>query len=222
MLSSPNFLRDIRPPMDSRPKISERHRKELLRFLLQKTAPVRIGIKPGELLRVRHCYSQENKEGFRYCLYRNDVYEILGLEFIELLCERDSSLVLFYDRETLSNTLARPESATFLKSCGYILPSDADALLLQLQRRFAASGGLCHEVGVFIGYPVKDVFGFMNSLKSTPGHNTPWRIFGDAAESLRLASAYRHAEEIAHSALDATASIQSFIQLCAGLRLAKT
>lgn len=154
--------------MDSRPKISERHRKELLRFLLQKTAPVRIGIKPGELLRVR------------------------------------------------------PESATFLKSCGYILPSDADALLLQPQRRFAASGGLCHEVGVFIGYPVKDVFGFMNSLKSTPGHNTPWRIFGDAAESLRLASAYRHAEEIAHSALDATASIRGFIQLCAGLRLAKT
>lgn len=207
--------------MDIKPKISEIHRKELLRFLLQKTAPVRIGIKPGELLRVRHCYSQENEEGLRYCLYRNDVYEILGLDFIELLREDDSSLVLFYDRETLSRTLSRPESASFLESCGYSLPYDADALLLQLQRRFAACGSLCHEVGVFIGYPVKDVFGFMNSIESAPRHNTPWRIFGDAAESLRLASAYRRAEELAHSALDAAASIQGFIQLCAGLRLAK-
>ena len=33
-------------------RIDERHRKELLRFLLVKTAAVRRGVKPGELLRV--------------------------------------------------------------------------------------------------------------------------------------------------------------------------
>ena len=38
-------------------RIDELHRKELLKFLLVKTAAVRQGIKPAELLRVRHCYS---------------------------------------------------------------------------------------------------------------------------------------------------------------------
>jgi len=37
-------------------KIDDRHRKELLHFLLVKTAAVRRGVKPGELLRVRHCH----------------------------------------------------------------------------------------------------------------------------------------------------------------------
>ena len=34
-------------------RVDEAHRKELLRFLLVKTAAVRRGVKPGELLRVR-------------------------------------------------------------------------------------------------------------------------------------------------------------------------
>ncbi len=37
------------------PCIDESHRKELLKFLLVKTAAVRRGVKPAELLRVRHC-----------------------------------------------------------------------------------------------------------------------------------------------------------------------
>ena len=46
-------------------RIDESHRKELLRFLLVKTAAVRRGVKPAELLRVRHCYSGVNSEGLR-------------------------------------------------------------------------------------------------------------------------------------------------------------
>ena len=65
-------------------RIDESHRKELLKFLLVKTAAVRQGIKPAELLRVRHCYSGVNSEGLRVCLYRSDIYCILGLDYVEL------------------------------------------------------------------------------------------------------------------------------------------
>ena len=36
-------------------RLDERHRKELLRFLLAMTAAVRRGVRPGELLPVRPC-----------------------------------------------------------------------------------------------------------------------------------------------------------------------
>ena len=65
-------------------RIDETHRKELLGFLLVKTAAVRRGVKPAELLRVRHCYSGVNSEGLRVCLYRSDIYGILRLAYIEL------------------------------------------------------------------------------------------------------------------------------------------
>ena len=86
------------------PCIDESHRKELLKFLLVKTAAVRRGVKPAELLRVRHCYSGVNSEGLRVCLYRSDIYVILGLDYIELKVEESSSLVLFYNPSALTST----------------------------------------------------------------------------------------------------------------------
>ena len=50
--------------MDIENHIDEEHRKELLRFLLVKTAAVRRGVKPAELLRVRHCYPLKDVAGF--------------------------------------------------------------------------------------------------------------------------------------------------------------
>ncbi|MGN0852707.1 MAG: hypothetical protein ACI4Q3_04950, partial [Kiritimatiellia bacterium] len=83
--------------MDNVPRRDERHRKELLGFLLVKTAAVRQGVKPAELLRVRRCYGGVDSEGLRVCLHRRDVYDILGLDYIELKVEADSSLVLFHN-----------------------------------------------------------------------------------------------------------------------------
>ncbi len=203
--------------MSNAPKISESHRKELLRFLLEKTAAVRVGVKPGELLRVRHCYERENEEGLRYCLYRRDVYETLGLDFMELLREEDSSLVLFYGREAMERTLAAPENASILASCGYSIGANAAELLSELARRFAEHG-ICHEIGVFIGYPAKDVRGFIERLEPSPVHGTPWRVFGDVAESVRVASIYRGVEDFAHGALNAATTISGFFDLCARWR----
>ncbi len=203
--------------MSKAPKISESHRKELLRFLLEKTAAVRVGVKPGELLRVRHCYERENAEGLRYCLYRRDVYETLGLDFIELLREKESSLVLFYNRDVMERALACPDNASILASCGYSINANAAELLSELASRFAKYG-ICHEIGVFIGYPAKDVRGFIERLEPSPAHGTPWRVFGDVAESIRVASVYKGVEDFAHGALDAAATISGFFDLCARWR----
>ncbi len=193
------------------PTISESHRKELLGFLLEKTAPVRMGIKPGELLRVRHCYQKENSEGLRYCLYKSDVYRTLALDFVELLVEKDSSLVLFFDRSTLARTLEKPENRAILSPLGY--PTSPEGAIASLMRRFAENG-ICHEVGVFVGYPAKDVKAFIERLPTTSRHGTPWRIFGDIAESVRLAALYRNAERVARRSLESADTIGSFFNFC--------
>ena len=90
------------------------HRKSLLRFLLLKTAAVRRGVKPGELLRVRRCFTAETDTGDPVCLHRRDILNILELDYLELLVERDSSLVLFYHPETMARTLSEPENRALL------------------------------------------------------------------------------------------------------------
>lgn len=99
MLYLANFLRCIRPMRDEKNRIDERHRKELLGFLLVKTAAVRQGVKPAELLRVRHCYEGVNSEGLHICLYRSDIYGILGLDYMELKVESLERMRLYASAE---------------------------------------------------------------------------------------------------------------------------
>lgn len=194
------------------PAIDERHRKELLGFLLVKTAAVRRGIKPAEMLRVRHCYSSVNSEGLRVCLYRSDIYDILCLDYIELKVEEESSLVLFYNPTVLTATLADNRNRRWLARLGYPEDGTTCELLTELRRRWAGKE-MPHEVGVFIGYPLKDVAGFMRRLPATPVHQGAWRVYGGAQESLERMRRYASAEEEARSALLSSSGVDEFIRM---------
>lgn len=188
------------------------HRKELLKFLLVKTAVVRCGVKPAELLRIRHCYEGVNSEGLRVCLYRRDIYETLGLDYVELKVEAGGSLVLFYNPPVLAATLAEPRNRRWLERLGYPENGTTGQMLDELCRR-AQETPVPHEVGIFIGYPLKDVAGFMRRLPSTPLHGGAWRIYGDVGESLARMKIYRDAEAFASAALESARGIADFFAM---------
>ncbi len=194
------------------PAINEVHRKELLRFLLLKTAAVRSGIKPGELLRIQHCYKSKNPEGFQFCLYKHDILSIMKLDFIELKVDHNSSLILFFHAGNMQKTLTNPAKLAVLADCGYNITGDYRCLLAKLQERFKQNP-LPHEVGVFIGYPAKDVVGFINNLPRTPVHKGLWAVFGDAKESVHCMNTYRKAEQIAQHLLDMCDDLQTYFDL---------
>jgi hypothetical protein len=178
---------------------------------------VRQGIKPAELLRVRHCYSGVNSEGLRVCLYRSDIYCILGLDYVELNVQEDSSLVLLYNPQALTATLAEPRNARWLARMGYPADTSQGGNAKLLQRMLAhlvdraAECELPHEVGVFIGYPLKDVAGFMQRIPATPVHHGAWRVYGGADESLRRMRLYANAEANAAQVLDRSRGVEEFI-----------
>lgn len=194
-------------------RVEEAHRKELLKFLLVKTAAVRRGLKPAELLRVRHCYEEKNEQGLRFCLYRRDIYFTLKLDYIELRVEEGSSLVLFYNRETLERELSERMNRRWLVREGYSEAGTMADCLEELKRRFEAAKGpkeYPHEVGLFIGYPLKDVVGFMKNLPSTSKHNGAWKIYGNAVESIRRMKLFKAVEGFAEKAFAQTTDLASF------------
>ena len=188
------------------------HRKNLLSFLLLKTAAVRRGVKPGELLRVRRCFTEETPSGEPVCLHRRDILSILELDYVELLVERDSSLVLFYHPEAMKRALRDPANRAILARCGYPADADARALLTELQRRFQPGSGLPHEVGVFLGYPAKDVAGFMANLPRTPVEHGRWAVYGDATESVARMTLYRRIEAAAERVLNVCGDTRTFLE----------
>ena len=119
----------------------------------------------------------------------------------ELASGENSRLVLFYDPGKLAETLRNAVVNTTLQSIGYSYSTPEEALA-QLGGRIRGEG-FPHEIGFFLGYPPKDVLGFMGILKIPCTFSGPWKIYGEKQESIRIVQMYRTAKTRVVRFLDA-------------------
>jgi len=165
----------------------------LLRRILVEAAPVHAGCKPATMVHLLDCGNAPG--GGAFCLHRERLEEAVGLRARALRRTRRGTLLLFHDPSRLAAALAEPATARFLRGLGY--PAEPEAALDRLAAAFGASPGGCpHEVGVFLGYPLRDVRGFMERpAEALPLRRALWRVFAPAAESLRLMARIRAARD---------------------------
>ncbi|WP_305042136.1 DUF3793 family protein [Geoalkalibacter sp.] len=162
----------------------------LASFLALETAEILEGAKPANLLSIinrkrpcgRNLYQLWQRHGAAL-LSRS------GLHF-RVMAERGSSvLLLIYHRKTLLQTLARPNVRALLAKAGHADPADLECTLATLQRCFHGNG-MPHEIGALLGYPLKDVVGFMGWAALPNSGQGPWKIYGAPEKSLRLAEEF--------------------------------
>jgi len=77
----------------------------------------------------------------------------------------------------------------FLRKAGYSDPTDLNRTLAELKSRFAGKH-FPHEVGAILGYPLKDVAGFMGWAPLPVTGQGPWKICGPPERSLSLAEEF--------------------------------
>ncbi len=171
-------------------------RMELMRYLLLQTSLVRAGVKPAEILTLNHCYrASETSDG--YCVRQEEVLGRLGLPWRPLRCRENGTLTIFYDPELLLQTLSQPAVEKYLCRRGYAICDAPELWLQQLADRFKKDD-FPHEVGLFLGYPLKDVVGFI-SARSRMTYQGSWRIYGKKEPSLLLMNRFRKARMIAEN-----------------------
>lgn len=166
----------------------------LASFIVFNAAEVLAGSKPANLVRIpdrkRRCGRNLFKLWQRYHL---DLLENSRLSFHVLSDERSGVLVLFYDAQLLQQRLKSRSGQSFLRRFGYRQPSDLVTTLEHLSQRFSLD---CpHEVGVFLGYPLKDVAGFCQQGTKVHTAQCQWKIFGPARRSLKRAAHFEHSRQ---------------------------
>ena len=166
-------------------------RECLASFLALEAAEVLAGEKPANLIgianRTRACGRN------LYTLWKQWGGAVLGesdLAVRELSDRGDSLLLLIYRPEALEALLRRPSASAVLARAGYGSATGLDEVLAELSTRIDGDR-FPHEIGVFLGYPLKDVAAFMGLVRIPFACQGPWKIFGDPRESLRLAEVFR-------------------------------
>ena len=111
-------------------------------------------------------------------------------------CPRMGAVLVYVYRPAQMDTLLKNcDVLHFLQSEVY-RPGTADALLAQLSQRLCCEGDFPHEVGIFLGYPLADVVGFIQNHGqnfTVCGH---WKVYTDPAAAQQQFARYKKCETI--------------------------
>ena len=69
---------------------------------------------------------------------------------------------------------------------GYPMEEGLDALLEHLSERIMTNREFPHEIGLFLGYPVEDVRGFIEQRGKDCKLSGYWKVYGDEQAARRL------------------------------------
>ena len=88
---------------------------------------------------------------------------------------------MVYRPALLRESLRQPERRAFLQACGYPVSMGTGRLLDELSRRMrsAKAGGFPHEIGLFLGYPLEDVTGFIAAGGAEYRCSGCWKVYSD-------------------------------------------
>lgn len=166
-------------------------------FLMVKLAPVLIGIKPALLLGMCNCQKGfKRKDLFlQWETYKNDIAKSFNISFSELKSSPKGKQVFFYSKKSLLAVLQDKENRDFLKKFGYGDNLTLSGYLNQLKKRFNEKS-FPHEVGVFLGYPISDVKGFVEKRGDCFVLRDRWQIYGCPKKSLNIIDSHRRSEKV--------------------------
>ncbi len=146
-----------------------------IKRILEMLGAVILGSKPAEIINV-----PGSKEDKKIKLSKIEAFfsNCSRITYRIITTHDGGKRVLFINEKSMEKVLVNKRCINFLKFVGY--PADyqlndyMDELVFRLQ-----SEEFPHEIGVFLGYPLKDVLGFMGYGKNELVEVRNWRIYGD-------------------------------------------
>lgn len=153
--------------------------------IVSQCSPTMAGLKTGNMFSVQYSSKTETVERIRGL---NRRLAPCGLRMLPLRYMKNRVLVYMYSPKRLNADLAKPQTRQLLGSLGYDVDC-ADGCIAQLCRRMVSGEAFPHEVGLFLGYPVEDVRGFIENKAEGFKFSGLWKVYGDVnAAKMRFES----------------------------------
>lgn len=117
-----------------------------------------------------------------------------GLRVLPLCFRNGRALIYIYRPKLLRRDLCERESEEMLREEGYSC-KNADICVAELIKRFRAGSDFPHEIGLFLGYPPEDVYGFIHHHSEGCKCVGCWKVYGDEQKARRTFARYERCTE---------------------------
>lgn len=144
-------------------------------MLIRHCSPTLAGLKTANLFTSSY---HDKAEIFDFLRKWNTQLHQKGIRLLPLQLKRGKALIYVYRPSQLSKDLSDGEVREMLCSCGYCTDS-CEKCIARLIRRLHLNEEFPHEIGLFLGYPVEDVKGFIENKADCAKCVGCWKVYGD-------------------------------------------
>ncbi len=174
-------------------------------YILQHASATIAGIKAGSLFRVpNQLWNVES--GITLSLLHT-----VHLQCIPVQKSRQSVLLYLYNPDLLNIILTRPENIFFMRQLGY--PAHSDKHLPILLQKIRDGRTFPHEIGLFLGYPLQDVEGYIANKGQNSLYNKYWKVYHNVEQTMQKFDRYDTCKERCKKARKTGAAFEEILQL---------
>ncbi len=188
-LQMPRQFQGLKLPLSNR----EHAKAKFADWLFVQAAGVLFEKKAGELLTMPTDFFGVNHD--TRLAYLADLAHEWGFSYRKMHQNAFSSKIMIYKREIVRQRLAATPLCILWGVLNYPLSIEPESFLAEVQHRWEKNNRIPHEIGLALGYPIKDVLGYMGLLPLPYSGDCGWRIYGDPASSKKISAACLWAKE---------------------------
>ena len=161
------------------------------KLLVEFCAPALMGVKPANLF--RYC-SSDSLQVYQEIANWNEALSKFGICLTVLKeCPLNNSyLIYIYRKQLLEPILENVDVQAFLKKCGYNPDDELEKMLSTLSSHLCLAQEFPHEIGIFLGYPLADVVGFIENQGRDYVYCGYWKVYGDLKSAVKCFDIYKN------------------------------
>ena len=166
--------------------------ESLEQSLIQHCSPTLASLKPASLFTLPF-----SSRGELYACLRdwNISLRDKGVAMTALRENNGRALIYVFRKTRLRETLRSPKTASFLQSSGY-RGTNIGTALATLRSHLSALEDFPHEIGIFLGYPLDDVLGFIQNKGQNCKCAGCWKVYCNEYEAAKTFARYKKCETI--------------------------
>ena len=176
-------------------------------LLVAHCSPTMAGLKTGSLFT---CPMHSREEILAHARSLNRRFAHRGMRVLPLKFYADRALVYVYRPARLKRDLADARSRQILSGLGYPVES-GEHCIRTLIARLRESADFPHEIGLFLGYPPEDVYGFMHEGAHCAKCTGAWKVYGDEQAARCKFAQYRKCTRVYRDCLQTYNSFDRLI-----------
>lgn len=156
------------------------------RELLFHCAPTLANVKIGNIFTVK---CEDTEKLLLLIAEKNNMLNDKGVYVRLLKTTGETALIYVFRRKQLIETLRSEEIQEFLTDFGYDAFDLEDAL--SILKLHLCGNDFPHEIGVFLGYPLEDIRGFILHGGKNCHHTGCWKVYHNPENALKIFARYK-------------------------------